>query len=70
VAGVTVSSSATRTEKAQEQDQLARTRVDERRSTHDCDYWRGNRLGRKNRAKAGKTNRTSDDGENDGSCML
>jgi hypothetical protein len=31
---------------------------------------RGSRLGRKNRAKAGKTNETSDDGENDGACML
>jgi hypothetical protein len=27
-------------------------------------------LGRKNRAKVGKTNGTSDDGENDGACML
>jgi hypothetical protein len=30
----------------------------------------GNRLGRKNRAKARKTNGTSDDGENDGARML
>jgi hypothetical protein len=30
----------------------------------------GSRLGRKNRAKAGKTNGTSDDGENDGASML
>jgi hypothetical protein len=28
------------------------------------------RLGRKNRAKAEKTNGTSDDDENDGACML
>jgi hypothetical protein len=27
-------------------------------------------LGRKNRAKAGKTNGTSDDGENDGARMM
>jgi hypothetical protein len=31
---------------------------------------RGSRLGRKNRAKAGKTNRTSDDSENDGVRVL
>jgi hypothetical protein len=31
---------------------------------------RGNRLGRKNRVKAGKTNGTSDDDKNDGVCML
>jgi hypothetical protein len=30
----------------------------------------GSRLGRKNRAKTGKTNRTSDDGENDGVRMM
>ena len=30
----------------------------------------GSRLGRKNRAKAGKTNGTSDDGENDGARMM
>jgi hypothetical protein len=30
----------------------------------------GSRLGRKNRAKARKTNVTSDDGENDGACMM
>jgi hypothetical protein len=28
------------------------------------------RLGRKNRAKAEKMNGTSDDGENDGACMM
>jgi hypothetical protein len=28
------------------------------------------RLGRKNRAKAGKTNGTSDNGENDDACMI
>jgi hypothetical protein len=31
---------------------------------------RGSRLGRKNRAKAGKMNGTSDDGKNDGVCMM
>jgi hypothetical protein len=31
---------------------------------------RGSRLGRKNIAKAGKTNGTSDDGENDGARKL
>jgi hypothetical protein len=30
----------------------------------------GSRLGWKNRAKAGNTNRTSDDGENDGVRMM
>jgi hypothetical protein len=30
----------------------------------------GSRLGRKNRAKVGKTNETSDDGENDGVWMM
>jgi hypothetical protein len=30
----------------------------------------GSRLGRKNMAKTGKTNGTSDDGENDGAHML
>jgi hypothetical protein len=30
----------------------------------------GSRLGRKNKAKAGKTNGTSDDGENDGARMM
>jgi hypothetical protein len=30
----------------------------------------GSRLGRKNRAKASKTNETFDDGENDGARML
>jgi hypothetical protein len=48
---------------------LSRTRVDERRSAHDCDHGRGSRLGWNNRAKARKTNGTSDDGENDGVRM-
>jgi hypothetical protein len=30
----------------------------------------GSRLGRKNRVKAGKTNEASDDGENNGACMM
>jgi hypothetical protein len=30
----------------------------------------GSRLGRKNKVKVRKTNETSDDGENDGACML
>jgi hypothetical protein len=64
-----VSSSAARTKKSQEQDRLARTRVDERWLAV-VTVGRGNRLGRKKRAKAGKTNGTSDDGENDGACML
>jgi hypothetical protein len=65
-----MSSSATCTEKGQEQDRLARTRVHERRSVHGCDSGQGSRLRRKNRAKAGKTNGTFDDGENDGARML
>jgi hypothetical protein len=47
-----------------------RTRVDERRSARGCYRGRGSRLGRKNRAKAGKTNGTSDDGKNDGARMM
>jgi hypothetical protein len=31
---------------------------------------RGSRLGRKNKAKVGMTNGTSDDDKNDGACML
>ena len=68
--GTIVSSSTTRTKKSQEQDRLALIRVDERRSARDCDRGQGQRLGRKNRAKAGKTNGTSDDDKNDGACML
>jgi hypothetical protein len=48
----------------------SRTRVDEHRSARGCDVGGGSRLGRKNRAKVRKTNRTSDDGENDGVCMM
>jgi hypothetical protein len=65
-----VSSSAARTKKSQEQDRLTRTRVDERRRLAAATVDRGSSLGRKNRAKAGKTNGMSDDGENDGACML
>jgi hypothetical protein len=45
-----------------------RTLVDERRSARGCD--RGQQVGRKNRAKAEKTNETSDDGENDGTRLM
>jgi hypothetical protein len=65
MAGVIVSSSAAHTKKSQEQD-----RPYSRRSARGCDCGQGIKLGRKNRAKAGKTNGTSDDGENDGVCML
>jgi hypothetical protein len=47
-----------------------RTRVDERRLARGCDYGRGQQVGWKNRAKAGKTNGTSDEGENDGARMM
>jgi hypothetical protein len=40
-----VSSSAARTKKSQEQDRLARTRVDERRSARGCDRGRGHQVG-------------------------
>jgi hypothetical protein len=57
-------------EKGQEQDRLARTHVDERRSARGCDRGGGSRLGRKNMAKVRKTNGTSDDSENDGVRMV
>jgi hypothetical protein len=60
-----------RTEKGQEHDRLAPyPRRDEGRSARGCDRGRGRRLGRKNRAKAGKMNGTFDDGENDGARMM
>jgi hypothetical protein len=65
-----MSSSTTRTEKGQEHDQrpyLASTSVDQLMAAI---VGGGSRLGRKNRAKAGKTNETSDDGENDGAHMM
>jgi hypothetical protein len=40
----TVSASAARTEKGHEQDRLARTRVDERRSARGCDRGRGQQV--------------------------
>jgi hypothetical protein len=40
-----VSSSATRTKKSQEQDRLARTRVDERWSARGCDRGQGQQVG-------------------------
>jgi hypothetical protein len=40
-----MSSSAARAEKGQEQDRLARTRVDERRSARGCDHGRGQQVG-------------------------
>jgi hypothetical protein len=45
VAGATVSSSATHKEKGQEQDRLARTHVNERRSARGCDRGRGQQVG-------------------------
>jgi predicted GNAT family N-acyltransferase len=60
-----VSSSATCTTKSQEQDRLVRTRVGRLAA---ATVGRGSRLGRKNMAKAGKKNGTSDDDENDGAC--
>jgi hypothetical protein len=45
VAGATASSSAANTEKGQEQDQLASTRVDECRSARGCDHGRGQQAG-------------------------
>jgi hypothetical protein len=46
------------------------TRVDERRSLAAATVGWGSRLGRKNRTKAGKTNKMSDDDENDGARMM
>jgi hypothetical protein len=62
----TVSSSAARTEKGQEQDRLAL--YPRRRAA--ATVGEGSRLGRKNMAKSRKTNGTSDDGEDDGARML
>jgi hypothetical protein len=45
VTGAIVSSSATRTKKSQDQDRLARTRVDERRSARGCDRGWGQQVG-------------------------
>jgi hypothetical protein len=45
VAGTIVSSPAARTKKRQEQDRLARTRVDERRSARGCDRGQGQHVG-------------------------
>jgi hypothetical protein len=45
VGGATVSSSVARTEKDQEQDRLAHTRIDEHRSACGCDRGRGQHVG-------------------------
>jgi hypothetical protein len=45
VANTIVSSSTTHTKKSQEQDRLARTRVDERRSARGCDRGQGQQVG-------------------------
>jgi hypothetical protein len=45
VAVAIVSSSTARTKKSQEQDRLAPTRVDERRSAHGCDRGQGQQVG-------------------------
>jgi hypothetical protein len=47
-----------------------RSRIDERRSACSCDCGRVQQVGCKNRAKAGKTNGTSDDGKDDGARMM
>jgi hypothetical protein len=54
-----MSSSTARMEKGQEHDRLAASIVGG-----------GSRLGMKNRAKAGRTNGMSDNGEHDGACMI
>jgi hypothetical protein len=46
------------------------TCVDESRSARDCDRGRGQQVGEEEQAKAGKTNETSDDDENDGVRMM
>jgi hypothetical protein len=70
MAGVIVSSSAARTKKSQEQDRLARTRVDERRSARGCDRGQGQQAGEEEYGEGREDEWTSDDGENDGACML
>jgi hypothetical protein len=40
-----MSSPAARTKKSQEQDRLARTRIDERRSARGCDRGQGQQVG-------------------------
>jgi hypothetical protein len=70
VAGATMSSSAARTKKGQEQDRLSP--YPRRRASVGSwlRSWAGSWLGRKNRAKTGKTNGMSDNGENDGARIL
>ena len=46
------------------------TRIDEHRSALGCDRGRGSRLGRKNSAKARKTNEMSDNDENNDAHMM
>jgi hypothetical protein len=46
-----VSSSAARTKKRQEQDRLARTRVDERRLAHGCDRGQGQQVRKEEQGK-------------------
>jgi hypothetical protein len=46
------------------------TRVGERRLARGCDRGGGSRLGRKNSAKARKTNETSDNDENNDAHMM
>jgi hypothetical protein len=67
VAGATMSSSTAHTEKGQEHDRLTPY---PRRRTSVATVGGDSRLGRKNMAKAGKTNGTPDDGENDGAHMM
>jgi hypothetical protein len=70
VAGATMSSLTAHMENARRVNDSHHTRIDERRSAHGYDRERGSSLGRKNRAKVGKKNGTSDDGENDGARMM
>jgi hypothetical protein len=70
VAGATISSSTTRIEKGQDMTDSPRTSVDVHRSARDCDRGWGQQVGRKNNVKAGKMNRTFDNGENDDARMM
>jgi hypothetical protein len=57
VTGAIVSSLAARTKKSQEQDRVARTRVDERRSTRGYDRGQGQQVGEEEQCEGRKDER-------------
>jgi hypothetical protein len=65
-----MSSSTAHTEKGQEHDRFASYASTSVGRLATATVGEGSRLGRKNSAKAGKTNGTSDNGENDDARMM